>query len=236
MTARDRGFQPAQQGVNDYVPAMQYSGLIGDAPVAYSLGKPAAAAANAFTVGTVGANAAANTLTPLNIVVDSPYGRVLRVDLSGVPGNAPVIELQGTDYLGQPVARRFTGSAAATTTTAAGVAALYRITGIKVITPATNAVNVQVGTTGILGLPYKCNIVWAKEGNPPVFIDPAGIFAKWVKPVLTDPQTLASGDPRGTYAPSTLDGVMETILGLDADQWVNAAGNGGLHGIKHVNV
>jgi len=27
--------------------------------------------------------------------------------------------------------------------------------------------------------------------------------------------------------------VMETILGLEGDNSVNAAGNGGLHGIKH---
>ena len=223
------------QGINNYVPGMAYaSDVIHGQPTAFSLGKPAAAAAASLGTITNGANAVANTFFPLNIVVDSPYGRVLRVDLSAVPGNTPVYELQGTDYLGQPVAKRFTGGAAVTTTTAGGAAAIYRITGVKVITAATNAGNITIGTTGILGMPYKGNIAWAKEGNPPAIIDQAGIFAKWVQAVLTDPQTLTLGDPRGTYAPTTLNGVNEPFVGLEGDPWVNAAGNGGLHGVKHV--
>jgi hypothetical protein len=31
----------------------------------------------------------------------------------------------------------------------------------------------------------------------------------------------------------TMDGVKEIRVGLVADNWVNASGNGGLHGIKH---
>ena len=233
MSAKERLFT-GLTGTNNYVPAMGYSAnLVHGQPTAFSLGTPAVASATALSANVGGANAVALTFFPLSLTTDSPYGRVLRVDLSGVPGNAPVIEIQGVDYLGQPVAKRFTGSAAATTTTAGGAAAIKRVTGAKIITAATNAVTFSIGTTGILGLPYKCNIGWAKEGTPPVFIDPAGIFAKWVKPVLVDPQSLTTGDPRGTYAPTTLDGVMETILGLEGDNSVNAAGNGGLHGIKH---
>jgi hypothetical protein len=222
------------QGINTYVPAMSYAAdVIHGQPTAFSLGKPAAAAISALSSNVGGANAVANTFFPLNFVVDCPWGRGIRVDLSAVPGNAPVYEVQGTDYLGQPVAKRFTGSAAATTSTAGGAVAFYRITGVKVITAATNAGNIQLGTLGTLGMPYKANVAWAKEGTPPVFIDPAGIFAKWVKPELTDPLSLTTGDPRGTYAPTTLNGVNEHILGLEGDSFVGATGNGGLHGLKH---
>jgi hypothetical protein len=220
------------RGVNEYVPAMSYScDLVHSQPTAFSLGKPAAAAISAITANAGAANALATFAVAFEM--DSPYGRGIRIDLSGVPGNAPVIRVIGEDYLGQPLAKDYTGSAAATTTTASGVAAFKRITAIRVTVASTNAVNIQVGTTGVLGLPYKSNVAWAKEGNPPVFIDPAGIFAKRVLPVLTDPQTLATGDPRGTYAPTTLDGAAEPIVGLEGDSSVNAAGNGGLHGIRH---
>lgn len=53
--------------------------------------------------------------------------------------------------------------------------------------------------------------------------------------ILTDPQTLTAGDPRGTYEPIfTPDGVGEIVVGLTGDPAVNGSNNGGLHGIKHV--
>lgn len=53
-------------------------------------------------------------------------------------------------------------------------------------------------------------------------------------PVTTDPQTLTTGDPRGTYeANLTYDG-SEIIVGMVSDPSYNATGNGGLHGIRHV--
>jgi hypothetical protein len=214
---------------------MQYAGdLVHSQPTAFSLGKPAAAAASAIS-----ANAGlANVLLtyPLNFELDSPYGRGLRVDFSGVPGTNAVIRILGEDYLGQPIVKDFTGAAAATTTTASGVVMWKRITAARVTLVASNAVNIQLGTTGLLGLPYKSNVAWAKEGNPPALIDPAGIFAKRTFPDLTDPATLATADPRGSYAPTTLNGVNEPILGLEGDNYVNAANNGGLHGIRHFSV
>lgn len=53
-------------------------------------------------------------------------------------------------------------------------------------------------------------------------------------PVLTDPQTLTTGDPRGTYEPILTPDGSEIIVGLIGDPSYNAAGNGGYHGIKHV--
>lgn len=220
------------KGVNAYVPAMSYaSDMIHGQPTAFSLGKPAAAAVSAISAN-AGSSSTVATV-PLAFEMDSPYGRGIRIDLSAVPGNAPIIRLYGEDYLGQPISKDFTGSAAATTTTAGGLIMYKRITGYRVVTASSNAsINVLIGTLGTLGLPYKCNVAFAKEGNPPALIDPAGIFAKRAFPDLTDPQSLVTNDPRGSYAPTTLNGVNECIVGLDADNFVNAAGNGGLHGLK----
>src|SRR5262245_40956848 len=133
MPARDRLFS-SLQGVNCYVPACAYAANLNiGQPTAFSLGKPAAAAAGAISVNAGAANVATNAVIPLNFVVDSPYGRGIRVDFSGVPGNTATVEVQGTDYLGQPLARRFAGTAAATTTTAGGLAMFFRITAIKLI-------------------------------------------------------------------------------------------------------
>jgi hypothetical protein len=151
-----------------------------------------------------------------------------------------VIRVKGEDYLGQPITKDFTGAAAATTTTASGVVMWKRILSVQPTVVASNAVNIQIGTTGLLGIPYKCNIAWAKEGSPPALIDPGTIFAKRVAtggfPDLTDPATLATNDPRGSYSPTTLNGVNECILGLEGDNFVNASNNGGLHGIRHFAV
>ncbi len=52
-------------------------------------------------------------------------------------------------------------------------------------------------------------------------------------PDLTDPNTNLLGDPRGTYEPLFAPTGLEIVVGLTGDGSVNAAGNGGLHGIRH---
>lgn len=52
-------------------------------------------------------------------------------------------------------------------------------------------------------------------------------------PDLTDPGTVATGDPRGTYEPNMTPNGSEIVVGLTGDPSINAAGNGGLHGIRH---
>lgn len=50
---------------------------------------------------------------------------------------------------------------------------------------------------------------------------------------LTDPQTNTSSDPRGLYEPLTIpNGSLNYQVGLIGDSSLNAAGNGGLHGLK----
>jgi hypothetical protein len=53
-------------------------------------------------------------------------------------------------------------------------------------------------------------------------------------PDLTDPQTTTTGDPRGTYEPNLTPDGSEIIVSIVGDPSVNASGNGGLYGIKHV--
>lgn len=65
-----------------------------------------------------------------------------------------------------------------------------------------------------------------------IIIQPeGGIFTD---AVLTDPQTITTGDPRGLYeAFNTLDGVKVIEIVAAYSRSVNAAGRGGLHGIAH---
>lgn len=164
MSARERIFFP--QGVNNYVPGMGYaSNLVHGQPTLFSLGTPAAVSANAIAAA-VPANAVANTVVTLAVpyVVDSPYGRTLRLTPSGDPGNAAAVLVRGTDYFGQPMAELFTG-ASGSTAILYGKKAFYRIFDTKIVTAASNAVTWAVGTGFRLGLPYKGDLSWAREDN-----------------------------------------------------------------------
>lgn len=227
-------FRPAQgnmQGVNNYVPGMQWSASL-DMNVAntFSLGKPALASATAVS-------AAASVLTPTGAywfatpwVADTPYGRPIQLTPSG--SVTATVDVVGEDYLGQPMVERFAWAAVGTA--AVGLKCFYRVFGYRVVVAAAT-ITFTVGTVGNkLGLPFKGSIEWAKEGNPPVLIDPSTLFSAWTAPVLTDPATATTGEPRGTYvATAALDGAKEFIIGLRADNSVNSAERGGLHGIKH---
>lgn len=50
----------------------------------------------------------------------------------------------------------------------------------------------------------------------------------------TDPGTPTTGDPRGTYESIQTPNGTEVIVAMNGDNSYNAAGNGGLHGIKQV--
>lgn len=52
-------------------------------------------------------------------------------------------------------------------------------------------------------------------------------------PDTTDPGTVSTGDPRGTYEPIMTPDGSELIVGLRGDPSYNASGRGGLHGIPH---
>ena len=217
-------------GVNCYVPAMQYgASVIGLGPTLFDLGVPATAGAIATLISAQGTVGPISYLaTPLTI--DARYGRTISVTPSGVPGNANAVDLIGYDYLGQPLAERFTGAAAATTPLV-GVTAWKYIVGTRLNVAATNAITFSISVGNSLGLPYKGRIVAATEGTTEMTY--AQINTNTVAAVLTDPQTATTGDPRGLYTPTTApNGVLRYKLSMNGDPSVNAAGNGGLHGIR----
>lgn len=347
MPLRDRAAFAALIGSNMYVPGMQAAAhlQIGE-PAPYSLGSPAAASANLIAAATA-ANAAAGTTVSYAVTMDSTYGRTVRLTPSGDPGNAAAVDLYGFDYLGQPMIERFTG-ASGSTAILYGQKALYRVTKSVIVTPSANAVTWAIGTGFRFGIPYKGDVVWAKEagvfvnvakrqvfleadrsaaesvagasrffrapfpgyvdsvyatsaGNGgatdavvtvklatvaivglTVTIDANGAAGAFVTdqpttlgynannrfragdlievaaaaaagagndrigliliptqvslPDQTDPATRITGDTRGTYEPIVTPGVAsELIVGVVADAAVNAAGNGGLHGIRQFN-
>lgn len=332
-------------GMNAYVPGMQYaSGLIHGQPTEFNLGSPAVGSATAVVTATP-ANSVANVIAALSYTSDARYGRSLILTVSGNPGNSCVHDVFGYDYLGQPMTERFTG-ASGVTAVLYGKKCFSRVSQIKTITPASNAVTYNIGTGTRLGLPFKGDVAWAKEGGVQVnvfkrdtliTVDRAAAQAiaggsKWIRPPfpgfvksllvtpdgggstndpvitvrlggvaivgltatvdtsdtagltvsddpttpgynannrfvangliellgaaaasatgdrlgliltptqfllpdLTDPATAITGEPRGSYeAIATLDSLTEIRVGLVGDNQVNAAGNGGLEGLKH---
>lgn len=219
-----RGFQP---GFKYYVPAMQYaSDLSLGFPTLFYLGTPAAASATGLKSG-IDADAVAGTQEAISWEADSPYGRGLVLTPSGDPGNSFAIDVYGFDYLEQPMVERFTGGNGSTSAIN-GKKAFWRVTHTEVVTAASNAVTANLGTTKVLGLPYKGQVEWAKEAGAYVTLS-----SQATAPVETDPQTATTGDPRGTYTGATYNGTNEIYVGLRGDPSVNAAGNGGLHGIQH---
>ena len=221
---RDREGFPT--GINQYVPGMQHATEVTiHQPTLFVLGKPAASAAGGVA-SLVPANTIAGTQSYYTWTSDARYGRMLSYTPSGVPGTNNVVDIYGTDYLGQPMVERITGASAASTLIA-GVKVFYRVTHARIITAASNPVTFSIGTANGLGLPFKGIVQY-------VFEDGVAVALTTVAPVLTDPQTATTGDPRGTLTPTNApNGTREYSVMMLGNPSVNAAGNGGLHGIKH---
>lgn len=220
---RDR--QGFMQGMNMYVPAMQFAASLNVAEGSVvSLGRPLAAGSPVSIA--IPANNVGYMQSPL-VLSDTPYGRNIVVAVTTAPTGSTSLRVFGEDYLGQPMCEDFALAGGT------GKKPFYRILGAKGMpgnTTADAAVTVARGAN--LSLPFKGSIEWAKEAG--VFIDTS--VAKVVAPDLTDPPTGASGDPRGQYIPTaTPDGVKEYIVSLRADTSINANNNGGLHGIRQYN-
>ena len=217
---RDR--QGFMQGVNTYVPGMQWCSSLSVAEGSvFSLGRPLASG-GPQTIN-IPANGSGYLTDPI-VLTDTPYGRNITLAVTTALTGSTLVRVFGEDYLGQPLMEDFVVAGAT------GKKPFYRILGARGAPGHTTAVAaVTVARGPNLSLPYKGSIEWAKEAN--VFIDFA--FAKWVAPDQTDPATATTGDPRGQYIPTaTPDGVKEFVVCLRADTAVNANNNGGLHGIK----
>lgn len=338
-------------GINNYVPAMAYSaGLVHGEPTRFSLGTPAASDPDGID-NDIDADATAGTETTQSYTADSPYGRTLVMQANADPGAAlGIYDVYGKDYLGQPMVERFTHVNGATPIIY-GKKAFYTVDKVKVVTAATNATTIDLGWGHRLGLPYKGDVLWAKESgvfvplykwshwewreisgaavvggasgawiyapfpgyvktlrgtanmpagstnDPAVTVELATVAivgltvtidlsaaatggtlpsdvpttagygannrfvagdhieivasdadaavgdisvglelvpTQVLQAVETDPATVSTGDPRGTYEPiTTLDGSLEVVVGMIGDRSVNSSGNGGLHGIQH---
>lgn len=214
-------------GMNYYVPGMQAGSDMGQfLSQRLSLGTPVLADADgilaAQSIGVAGqAVTFASTYSAANM---SLYGRCVSVVASGAAtSNVTVI---GRDYLGQPMRESFTLNG---TNSVVGLKAFKYID--KVTFGATAATTINVGWNDKLGLPYKTSAVEREYANGAVAA--AGTL---VNPVLTDPATATTGDPRGTYDPTTaLNGSTLIEVDIQYNNSVNASGNGGLHGIRHFN-
>ena len=222
---RDRKyFDP---GINCYVPAMQYANSINTSnPQQFSLGTPAN---NAVLQAGIAANAVVGTVVLVNITLPEPYGRTIIFTPSADPGvSGGQIDWRGFDYLGQPITQRISGTNGASAPVA-GLKAFKRITSAKIVSTSTNAVTWSITSGDNLGLPYRGDVVWARENGVMV-----AVGAQFTPGVMTDPATAVTGDPRGLYNPTAaFTGAVEIIVGLIGDSSVNSSGNGGLHGIKH---
>jgi len=203
MGFRDRSIR--FQGINNYVPAMvSAASVLHGAPSPFSLGTPAAVSASAVASATA-ADAVATTRVAYSYTADSTYGRTLRLTPSGDPGNAAAIDIFGEDYLGQPMAERFTGASGATAILY-GKKAFYRVTHSKIVTASSNAVTWGIGTGWALGLPYKSDVAWAKE---------AGVFVPLYKRDFWSFADVAGaavgGGPSGAWLKAPCPGFAKTL-------------------------
>lgn len=214
-------------GINYYVPAMQGGGDLGQLDEQrISFGNPpdvlATGILNAQSIAAaVDTSAFAATYSKDKM---GTYGRNITVVASGAAvSNVTVI---GRDYLGQPMRESFTLNG---TTPVVGLKAFKYVDRITAGVTAATTINVGWGTK--FGLPYKTRaIVREYVDQVPAA---AGTLAQ---PVLTDPQTTTTGDPRGTYIPTTTpDAVKVLEASIIIDRSVNGAGRGGLHGLPHFN-
>ena len=207
---------------SNYVPAMAYSADVNyNGGTRVNFGAPAANNATLLATA-LSVAAAGSTDLSGSAVFPEPYGRVVSVVLSGAgTGNVTV---RGWDYLGQPITEVLALNGAANV---AGKKAFKSVGSITY--PTVGAVTMNVGTGSALGLPYKALRCQFETAN-----GVAAAAGTLLPPVLTDPQTATTGDPRGTYNPTTSpDGSTVITAVFDMANDINAAGNGGLLGIKH---
>lgn len=211
-------YVPACQFHSDYVPGMSNSINLGTPAVADTDGLLDGVDASAAGTITVAGNAA---LGAIGAVSDAPYGRNVTMTANGA--STAAVTVKGRDYLGQPMSESLVGSSGAD----AGVKAFMYVD--ELITLDTDGdSDADFGWGDVLGLPVKVLKVLAEEADGVI----ETTLGTLVGPVLTDPQTLVTGDPRGTYNPqTTLDGSVEITIHAIVSNDINASDNGGFFGI-----
>ncbi|NJL53766.1 hypothetical protein HC928_00575 [bacterium] len=249
------GFHPRR--INQYVPGMQFSSDVGypSGITRISLGKPAAADPDGLIVnctgvattgteitftgatvshGTLGAIASAQAAaTGKAGQADATYGRRVVCSVAA-SGTAFAFDVEGYDYLSQPV--KETVTKASNSTSAVSLKAFQEVT--KITVGGTTAATTTDFGWHAVGMPYRTVAVLAEQ------IGGAGqTVGTLTAPVDTDPATATTGDPRGTYLHAgTLSTASEATLTIVCQPYLVAVSspgerqnpyNGGLYGIKH---
>lgn len=207
---------------NSYVPACAYAADVihGAAYVVDFLTPIAAVAAGILSAQSIAT--AGSTTTFVTDTADAPFGRNVTVVASGLATST--VTVSGRDYLGQPMTELLTLNGA---TPVVGNKAFKWID--RVAFDATAATTINLGFGGKLGLPYRMSNVIEETAN-----GAEAAVGTFVAGVLTDPQTSTTGDPRGTYVPTTALNGSNRIMGKFMPYNIlNANGNGGLYGIAH---
>lgn len=208
---------------NAYVPACAYSAeVIHGAPYEVDFLTPIAAVA-AGILSAQSIAAAGSTTTFVSDTADAPFGRNVTVVASGAA--TTTVTVTGKDYLGQPMNELFTLNGA---TPVVGVKAFKWIDSIAYALTAGRTIDVGFGAR--VGLPYRMSVCLGEIAN-----GAAAAAGTLTAPNLTDPQTTTTTDPRGLYTPTTtLNGSNRILASFLPYNILNASGNGGLFGIKHV--
>ena len=121
------------------------------------------------------------------LIVNNEFGRTVQVTSVG----AGTITIHGTDYLGQGISQTMTLVAATAQSTLKAFKTITRVVN------GTAAGNLSLGHGVGFGMPFVLQNVL--EYYVAGAIQSAGTT---VAAVLTNPQTAATGDPRGTWAPA----------------------------------
>jgi hypothetical protein len=207
--------------INSYVPAMQYSSDVNyNGMTRVNFGASPTATTNSIV--NAQSTSVAGSMDLSNVApVQETYGRTLVYVGSGA--GAPVLTMNGWDYLGQPIQEVITINGATPVLGKKAFKAFNNMSWTAV------AITVSVGIGASLGLPYHALAVAYEVANGALAA--AGTL---IAAVLTDPQTGLTGDPRGCYTPVTaLNGSNVISAAFEFCNDINSAGNGGLHGIRH---
>lgn len=222
ITMNPGTFYPSR--VNEYVPAMAYSADVNDrGETRIDFGTPALASATAIITTQTIASAGSLEASSLNLsTIVEPWGRNLQTVADGAATSK--VTVHGWDYLGQPMSEQFTLNG---TTAVAGVKAFKKLR--QVVWESTSSRSITLGTGTAFGLPYKA--IKAEFETTDGTLASAGTLNA---ASLTDPQTITTADPRGTYIPTTTpNGSKRLTAGISFIADVNSSNNGGLMGLPH---
>lgn len=224
MVAQTQDFLSSRY--NAYVPACSYAmdAVHGQTYHVY-FGTPAVSAAdnilNDQSIATAATVLAASMVSG-STTSDARFGRNIRVIASGAATST--VTVNGWDYLGQPMTETLTLNGANSVVSTKAFRYLRSI-----VFGATSGTTVDVGWGARFGVPYVVTHCLGETADGVAAA--AGTLTAGIR---TDPQTATTTDPRGLYTPTTTPDAAKRLRAFFLiSNYINASGNGGLHGIKH---